>query len=75
MPERLEGVCCTCQSRHPVRHATKGHNGLLDGFDDVDDYEGESGGYLMASHDAFGSFCEGSGTMPQAIVHPKKTAA
>lgn len=62
-----EGVCCTCQSTHPVRHKGRGADDDLLGFRD-EDFDGEAGEWVMDTHDAFGSHCDGSGTMPQALV-------
>ena len=64
------GVCCECQSTHPVYTNTN----IPD--EEQDDVFGpfgcgEAGNYLMAKHRMFGGTglcCEGEGTVPQAIV-------
>jgi len=73
----IKGVCCTCQSSHPVRSSGGHQVSGLDFFPfEYEDPAGEAGGYLMVDHDApWGAFCSGSGTMPQAIVRPKATVA
>lgn len=58
----MRGICCDCQLEHPVRPNNHG----IDIFDDEDDAVDE---WVMDDHDAFGSHCEGSGTVPQAIVN------
>lgn len=63
-----KGVCCECQGVNPVRIGREKGADLYEGFDD---FEYELGQYVMDSHDAFGQFCEGSGTMPQVLVSPR----
>jgi hypothetical protein len=65
MNKTPRGVCCTCQTTHPVvayRPPT-----YDDGFEYDDLFASPSERYAMAEHDAFGKYCEGSGTMPQAL--------
>jgi hypothetical protein len=64
-----EGVCSECQQVHRVRS-----KGFSPEEDDDDDglIDGEVRNWAMATHDAFGSHCDGSGTMPQALVGEKK---
>ena len=64
---KREGVCCTCQSVHPVRPNRHTSDDPF-GFNEELDLDGEVGEWVMDTHDAFGSHCEGSGTMPQALV-------
>jgi hypothetical protein len=62
-----EGVCCSCQSIRPI--VPKGFSpGDDDDLSLLPPEEGEAAGWVMAIHDAFGSNCEGSGTMPQAVL-------
>lgn len=63
-----EGVCCSCESVHPVRIGREKSVDLYEGFGDFED---ELGQYVMDTHDAFGQFCEGSGTMPQLLIRPR----
>ena len=62
----IAGVCCSCQKLHPIYtnpHPDPDELGLF-GSD-------ESNLYLMARHRTnglTGPWCEGEGTMPQAIV-------
>ena len=60
----MKGICCTCQSPHPVRNAPP---------DDLDDESDDpkvdpAADQLMIAHDMWGQRCEGSGTTPQALV-------
>jgi hypothetical protein len=63
-----EGICSQCQLRHPVHPRPR----LADDFSSFDedppDTEGTVGDWVMYTHDAYGSYCEGSGTMPQVLV-------
>ena len=61
-----EGVCCSCQSIHPVRpsRVDPETSDLCEGFDELEDAER----FVMDIHDVFGSHCDGSGTMPQALI-------
>lgn len=69
-----EGVCCTCQSVHPVRSSSQTSDNLF-GFDEGFDLDGETGEWVMDTHDAFGSHCKGSGTMPQAVLSEEEPSA
>lgn len=64
---KREGICCECQSRHPVRPKRHRTDDLCD-FDEDFGTDGTVGEWVMDTHDAFGSHCEGSGTMPQAVI-------
>lgn len=55
----MHGICCECQLVHPVRHGTEKELGLPDE---------EVFLWVMNPHDAYGSYCEGSGTNPQALL-------
>lgn len=68
MSQKL-GVCCECQSSHPVRPARgRSRSEFEEGLDDTDDQFGEEGEYVMADHYPFGErACSGSGTTPQAV--------
>ena len=64
------GVCCSCQSAHPVSSNPRPEDvsdpGMPDGI-----ARDEAANYLMAKHRQFGDtgvWCEGEGTVPQAIV-------
>ena len=61
-----QGVCCTCQSVHPVRPGTEPGNDRSD--DDFDRHETDS--WVMDTHYPFGGSvrCEGTGTSPQALL-------
>lgn len=60
------GVCCTCQETHKVRPSTKEFTDFDDDGHDFDEHEF----FVMDDHDPSfgGGRCEGTGTMPQAIV-------
>ncbi len=74
MPETQQvpkkGVCCSCQSLHPISRRTRIPE------DQMDEFEGpfgcgEAGYYQMEPHMIFGNsgpWCEGVGTIPQAIL-------
>ncbi|MFA4845711.1 MAG: hypothetical protein WC654_04090 [Patescibacteria group bacterium] len=66
----MEGVCSECQKVHPV-HITPGVISLAEFLDDEGEAEGEEYHYVLDVHDAYGSHCDGSGTMPQAILTDK----
>lgn len=66
----MEGVCCECQTTHPVHPARSLREREMDL--EEDDSDGEVGGYVMDIHDAWGSHCDGSGTMPQAVLKDNK---
>lgn len=71
MPETdREGVCCECLSVHPVRSAPKNplEDLALEFFPSLAEAYEEEGNWVMDTHDAFGSHCDGSGTMPQAVL-------
>lgn len=65
-----EGVCCDCQSIHPVRlntSITEGDRSEIFGAFGC----GEAGEYIMERHMMFktsGPWCTGEGTIPQALV-------
>lgn len=61
-----KGVCCTCQGTHPVH--VRPEETPHDDFDFVND-EREEAEWVLNAHDAFGRYCEGSGTAPQALLH------
>ena len=67
-----EGVCCACQSVHPVvpRRTTVEDldDDFLDFFQSV--WEEDCFDYVMCSHDVPDTnyHCDGSGTEPQALV-------
>jgi hypothetical protein len=65
----MQGVCCECQSVHPVRPARRRDD--LDLDIDEDNDLGPVGDYVMDIHDFYGSHCDGSGEMPQALVKEK----
>ena len=65
----MEGVCCECQSVHPIRMKRR----TADEHDlDADNDLGPAGGYVMDIHDAWGSHCDGSGAMPQTVLKDNK---
>ena len=55
----MKGVCCECQCSHDVVTS-----GIFPG-DPEDNPRAHD--FLMESHDAWGLYCEGSGTVPQAV--------
>lgn len=64
------GVCCECQSVHPVRSARR--SGFCDDevYDCTDSEEFE---YVMDAHQPFGErWCDGEGTNPQALIRKTK---
>lgn len=67
MKER-SGVCCFCQSAHPVRPSRL----TLDELEELEDQgHGEETDWVMDKHMIFGDsgpWCEGEGSMPQAVV-------
>ena len=60
----MEGVCCECQSVHLVSPAPQ-RDDL--NWDEEGDFE-EQSFFVMATHDAYGSHCNGSGETPQAVL-------
>ena len=68
------GICCTCQSRHPVKRDLKYISSERDETEDGPSFDVVPS-YLMKSHYAFGRYCEGSGTTPQAILDTSEQAA
>lgn len=69
-----EGVCCECQSVRRIvpKSFSPEDDGILSFLPPE---EGEVGEWVMATHDAFGSHCSGSGTMPQAVLREETQAA
>ena len=66
-----DGVCCECQSVHPLRTVSDKE---LDDSGFARDYDDDSiGKWVLADHDAYGSHCDGSGTMPQTLVAEKSS--
>lgn len=65
----VHGVCCSCQSVAPVRVCPQSAD-----YRELDDHEliqllrDDVDMFVMADHDAFGKLCDGSGTVPQAVV-------
>ncbi len=66
------GVCCSCQSPGPVYDNPNLTEEELRRMDDRSDpFYNEADYYLMAKHRTNGDtgvWCEGQGTVPQAIV-------
>jgi hypothetical protein len=58
------GVCCTCQEPNEIIDNPDFNE---DDFDLSDPFTGKEDQYVMAPHKADGSWCEGAGTVPQAI--------
>lgn len=66
--KKKEGVCCECQKVNPLRPSNANPDGEDNPFTRIpDDDEVES--WVMDTHEAFGSHCNGSGTMPQAVLN------
>jgi hypothetical protein len=65
-----EGVCFSCQSIRPI--VPKSFSPEDDDLSFLPPEEGEAAEWVMATHDAFGRHCEGSGTMPQAVLRKEK---
>jgi hypothetical protein len=73
---KILGVCCSCQSTHPVTPiSTSARREILQAEDrDEEDYErcyGEAGNHVMLPHRIFGDTgpeCDGAGDLPQTIV-------
>lgn len=64
------GMCCGCEAKQPlVRSSSARQEERERGFDDweIDQQYGESIDYIVASHDFYGSHCDGSGQIPQVI--------
>ena len=79
----IKGVCCSCQTGHPVMAASrcvKEDDNFFYGLDD------DAEGYVMARDSMFADIyahpeiptenadlymCDGIGTMPQAVYEPK----
>ena len=53
----MDGICTVCQTKNPVKP-----------INDTDASMGEAGRFVMVDHRAFGEWCEGAGTHPQALV-------
>ena len=75
------GICCSCQSAHPVSSMPASMKRMIMEWHDYTEgtYEtdhGEAGNYVMAPHRIFendtGPECsEGVGTMPQTVFKKK----
>jgi hypothetical protein len=63
----MQGVCCYCQTVHPVQPNTS--PSLIEFDSDALDHD-ECDDWVMQTHHAFGPLCEGGGTTPQALVPP-----
>ncbi len=72
------GVCCSCQTAHPVAPMSFASKGALMrdmgmDEDEYDDVHGSAGSYVMAPHTIFtdgtGPDCEGAGDIPQVLVN------
>jgi len=68
MSNNVQGVCCTCQSIHPLRPSKTSREDVGHPMTDRD-LDGEIVDWVMDTHDAWGEPCEGSGTQPQAVVN------
>lgn len=64
----IVGICCTCQSAHPVYTNPHPEEDDPEAFGALMMGNDQAQLYLMAKHKAFGAWCEGEGTMPQAVV-------
>lgn len=58
------GVCCVCQETHLVVPSSGDPEDVFWGS-----IFGGDGNWVMAPHEAFGLYCQGEGTAPQALVN------